>query len=343
MSDFLNEVTEKVNKAIMDELSTKGYCYASDAENILRRELGLPSITLDTDVGWTADSGTINLDFEQLVKEKKNKVKENKMANINDASYIIPSISERTHIEPVAGAMFRSTADAISTAIATVQSNTIKTTTDAPPKLYEPSYTFSCQTAAVNMEDFYKLFGVPVVKEDTKKEKENKMKKDELKPVYNTDPKFVKYDEYAGYSILGIKVLAANKVVVVTIGEKALPTIAVSNGVKNVRTYKQICREPDVFEFKYAVALALTKHLHRDPGKRLTTYGLERMTEYYLTYSYDFNKEVDRALKAYTKCEREEAMKKAKEEEIKRIKERRAAKQKRNRERRRERRMNGQS
>ena len=67
------------------------------------------------------------------------------------------------------------------------------------------------------------------------------------------------------------------------------------------------------------------------------------MTEYYLTYSYDFNKEVDRALKAYTRREREEAMKKAKEEEIKRIKERRAAKQKRNRERRRERRMNGQS
>ena len=266
------------------------------------------------------------------------------MANIKDESYIIPSISERTHIEPVAGAMFRSTADAISTAIATVQSNTIKTTTDAPPKLYEPSYTFSCQTAAVNMEDFYRLCGAALaVKEITKKEKENNMKKDELKPVYNTDPKSVKYDEYAGYSVLGIKVLAANKVVVVTIGEKALPTIAAPNGNKNVRTYKQICREPDVFEFKYAVALALTKHLHRNPGKRLTTYGLERMTEYYLTYSYDFNKEVDRALKAYTKCEREEELKKAKEEEIKRIKERRAAKQKRNRERRRERRMNGQS
>lgn len=277
---------------------------------------------------------TVGEILDQIDKEKKNKEKENKMANIKDELYI----------DPWNGEMFRSNVDTISTAIATVQSNTIKTTTDAPPKLYEPSYTFSCQTAAVNMEDFYRLCGAALaVKEITKKEKENNMKKDELKPVYNTDPKSVKYDEYAGYSILGIKVLAANKVVVVTIGKKALPTIAAPNGNKNVRTYKQICREPDVFEFKYAVALALTKHLHRDPGKRLTTYGLERMTEYYLTYSYDFNKEVDRALKAYARREREEAMKKAKEEEIKKIKERRAAKQKRNRERRRERRMNGQS
>lgn len=336
MSDFLNEVTEKVNKAIMDELSTKGYCYASDAENILRRELGLPSITLDTDVGWTAAPGTINLDFEQLVKEKKNKNKENKMANIKDELYI-----DRWN-----GEMFRSNVDTITNAIATTQSSsTIKVTVPEPPKLYEPSYTFNCQTEFVNMEDFYRLCGIPgvVAKEITKKEKESNMKKDELKPVYNTDPKNVKYDEYAGYSILGIKVLAANKVVVVTIGEKVSSLMVNPLRVKNVHTYKQICREPDVFEFKYAVALALTKYLHKDPGKRLTTYGLERMTEYYLTYSYDFNKEVDRALKAYTKCEREEELKKAKEEEIKRIKERRAAKQKRNRERRRERRLNGQS
>ena len=273
------------------------------------------------------------------------------MANIKDESCTVkiknePCIATSTgqlYTDPWNGEMFRTTADAIKDAIPTVSSSTVKVTTYEPPKLYvQPSCTFDCQTAHVNLEDICKLFGIPAVKEDTKKEKENKMKKDELKPVYNTDPKSIKYDEYAGYSVLGIKVLAANKVVAVTVGNK-VSNIVVPNGVTNVHTYKQICREPDVFDLKYAVALALTKHLHRDPGKRLTTYGLERMTEYYLTYSYDFNKEVDRALKVYARREREEALAKAKAEEIKMIKERRAAKQKRNRERRRERRMNGQS
>ena len=193
--------------------------------------------------------------------------------------------------------------------------------------------TFTGDSFSINSNAFARLLA-------SKEEKETKMKKDELKPVYNTDPGSINHDKYAGYSVLGIKILAENKVVVVTIGEKALPTIAAPSGFKNVHTYKQICREGDIFDLRYAVALALTKHLHRDPGKRLTTYGLERMTEYYLTCSYDFNKEVDRALKAYARCEREDAMKKAKEEEIKRIKERRAAKQKRNRERRRMKKQN---
>ena len=257
------------------------------------------------------------------------------MANIKNESCIIatdrPLYSEdiiKRGIELYLGETFKSANDVINGTIATSQPwSTVKVTT------YEPSYTFDCRTGRLNTEAF---------KEDTKKEKENKMKKDELKPVNNTYPEFIEYDKYAGYSVLGIKVLAANKVVVVTIGEK-VSRVVDSDGVRNVNTYKQICREPDVFDLKYAVALALTKYLHREPGKRLTTYGLERMTEYYLTYSYDFNKEVDRALKAYAKCEREEVLKKAKEEEIKRIKERRAAKQKRNRERRRERRLNGQS
>lgn len=331
MGDFLNEVTEKVNKAIMDELSTKGYCYWLYAENILRRELGLPQTMLDTGVGWIADSDVIG-------KEKKDKEKENKMANIKNE----PCIATSTGLlcmDPWNGEMFRTTADAINDAIATVSSSTVKVTT------YEPSCTFDCQTAHVNLEDFYKLCGVPVVKEDTKKEKENKMEKNENMVIpsnVSPDPNKFDKEKYPGYSIFGIKVLAPNKVVAVRVGR----IHKISSGysiVEDLTTYKQICREPDVFDLKYAVALALTKHLHRDPGKRLTTYGLERMTEYYLTYSYDFNKEVDRALKVYARREREEALAKAKAEEIKMIKERRAAKQKRNRERRRERRMNGQS
>lgn len=155
--------------------------------------------------------------------------------------------------------------------------------------------------------------------------------KNKCKESYNVMPNMVRTpDNYPGYAVLGIEVLSENKVVAVTIGDFRYE--------RNVKTFKQVCREPDVFDLKYAVALALTKYLHRDPGRRLTTYGLERMTEYYLTYSYDFRKEVDRALRAYAKLEREKAMEEAKQEEIKRIKERRAAKQKRNRERRRERR-----
>ena len=165
------------------------------------------------------------------------------------------------------------------------------------------------------------------------KGKETEMEKKESTPNYNVMPKLETFNEdaYAGYSIVGIKILAPGKVVEVAIGRimKNPFYSTLSPTLADVRTYKQICRD-----FKYAVALALTKHLHRQSGKRLTTCGLEGMTVYYLAYSYDFNKEVNRALKAYAKLEREETLKKAREEEIKRIKERRVAKRREKKERR---------
>lgn len=130
-------------------------------------------------------------------------------------------------------------------------------------------------------------------------------------------------------NIVNIKILAKDKVVSVEISD--------GKNEKNY-TYKQICREPDTFSLRYALALALTKHWHRKEGSRLTSGGLQYYVDFYLKTNYDFNKEIDRALKFYNKTEREKALAKAKEEEIKAIKARRAAKQKRNRERRKARR-----
>lgn len=104
-----------------------------------------------------------------------------------------------------------------------------------------------------------------------------------------------------------IEILKENKVVRVTI---------------NNSSYKQICRDGDIFDLRLAVAIALVKNMWGN----LTPEGNEYYARHFLLYHKDFNKVVDRGIRAYEKEKREKELEERRKEEIKKIKERRRAK-----------------
>lgn len=104
-----------------------------------------------------------------------------------------------------------------------------------------------------------------------------------------------------------IEILKENKVVRVSI--------------KN-SSYKQICKDGDIFNLRLAVAIALVKHMWGN----LTPEGNEDYARHFLSYYKDFNKVVDKGIRAYEKEKRERELEEHRKEEIKKIKERRRAK-----------------
>lgn len=123
--------------------------------------------------------------------------------------------------------------------------------------------------------------------------------------------------------IVDINEIVPNKVVEVTI----------VNGQEDC-TYKQVCKEPDVFDLRYALALAWTKneaHLGIF-NSRLTREGLEHFAKENLCFYTDIIKEIDRAIKAYRVWQKEQEKEAAKEAERIAIIERRKAKNRKCRE-----------
>lgn len=124
--------------------------------------------------------------------------------------------------------------------------------------------------------------------------------------------------------IVRINVLVPDKVVEVTIYD----------GLEHV--YKQVCKDPDVFNLKFALALAWAKYddKYGRTGERyhLSGEGLESYAENLIYLFKEPNKEFDRAIKAYNGWLKEEAKKEAEEEERKAIIARRQAKNKKRKE-----------
>ena len=123
--------------------------------------------------------------------------------------------------------------------------------------------------------------------------------------------------------IVDINEIVPNKVVEVTI----------VNGQEDC-TYKQVCKEPDVFDLRYALALAWTKneaHLGIF-NSRLTRDGLEYFAKENLCFYTDVIKEIDRAIKAYRAWQKKQEKEAAEEAERIAIIERRKAKNRRRRE-----------
>ena len=124
--------------------------------------------------------------------------------------------------------------------------------------------------------------------------------------------------------IVRINVLVPDKVVEVTIYD----------GLEHV--YKQVCKDPDVFDLKFALALAWAKY-DDEFGRTGENYhfsgeGLELYADDLICIFKESNKEFDRAIKAYNKWLKEEAKKEAEEEERKAIIARRQAKNKKRKE-----------
>lgn len=123
-------------------------------------------------------------------------------------------------------------------------------------------------------------------------------------------------------AIVNIDIIVPNKVVEVTIFDG------------QTYKFKQICREPDVFDLKFALALAWTKYyqISMPVQHKLTTAGIEYQAKLYMTnYKWSI-KEFDRAIKAYHKWEKEQDKAAAEEEERKTIIARRQEKNRKRRE-----------
>ena len=123
--------------------------------------------------------------------------------------------------------------------------------------------------------------------------------------------------------IVNIDVIVPKRVVEVTIFDHGEPY-----------KYKQVCKDPDVFDLRFALALAMVKHENKNDKYRyhLTSEGIEEMADRSLRYYKEFAKEVDRAIKAYNSWLKEKEKKKLEEEERKAIIERRRAKNKKRKE-----------
>lgn len=141
---------------------------------------------------------------------------------------------------------------------------------------------------------------------------------------WNTKPKkmFNEWTSSFNPSIVNINIIVPNKVVEVTIYD----------GTEHV--YKQVCKEPDVFDLKFALALAWAKYENEKGafGSKLNIEGLERAAKRFLKYSLDYNKEFDRAIKAYNRFIEKRNKEEAEEKERLAIIERRKAKNKKRKE-----------
>lgn len=153
----------------------------------------------------------------------------------------------------------------------------------------------------------------------------------EFYPEWNCKPDRMKmYNPLICYSnidpaIVNINIIVPNKVVEVTIFDG------------DTYTFKQICREPDIFELEYALALAWAKYKNQKQIKQgshetLTLAGIEWLAKEYLWKYKETKKEFNRALKAYNKWCKEEARKEAEEAERLAVIERRRAKNKKRKE-----------
>lgn len=123
-------------------------------------------------------------------------------------------------------------------------------------------------------------------------------------------------------AIVNIDIIVPNKVVEVTIFDG------------QTYKFKQICREPDVFDLKFALALAWAKYRQTSMPARyqLTTAGIEYVAKLYMTNYKQAIKEFDRAIKAYHKWEKERDKAAAEEEERKAVIARRQEKNRKRRE-----------
>ena len=136
------------------------------------------------------------------------------------------------------------------------------------------------------------------------------------------------YDqEMRGIRFLNIKEIVPGKVVEVDISEETFWGYP-------VYTYKQVCKDPDVFDMRMALALAYVKYLNGGNrfGYKLTPIGVEMKAREMLETNADLIKEINRALKAYKKWLDKKAKEEAEETERKAVITRRQEKNKRRKE-----------
>ena len=107
--------------------------------------------------------------------------------------------------------------------------------------------------------------------------------------------------------IVNIDVLVPNKVV----------EVIVYDGEPH--TFKQVCKNGDQFDLKFALALAWAKYNNKHYNLDYSIEGIEYIAQAYIHRFHKPNKEFDRAIKAYNNWLKAEEKKKAEEEERKAI------------------------
>ena len=122
--------------------------------------------------------------------------------------------------------------------------------------------------------------------------------------------------------IVNINVLVPNKVV----------EVIVYDGEPH--TFKQVCKNGDQFDLKFALALAWAKYNNKHHNLDYSIEGIEYIAQAYIHRFNKSNKEFDRAIKAYNNWLKEEEKKKTEEEERKAIIARRKEKNRKRREKR---------
>lgn len=211
------------------------------------------------------------------------------------------------------------------TKTASISDNITWTTATTGTVNYIPMSTSTATITTTNVNDLIQE-AVNCVNSFADKRTTFAVKNPEFHPEWNCKPNVLKHYNPMTVgnekpAIVNIDIIVPNKVVEVTIFDG-----------KEYK-YKQICREPDEFDFKYALALAWAKYQDNWTNNyHLTIEGLEKVAYQYLHYYKETNNEFERAIKAYNNWIKEEAKKEAEEAERKAIIERRRAKNKKRKE-----------
>lgn len=187
---------------------------------------------------------------------------------------------------------------------------------------YIPMSTSTATITTTNIEELQEK--IDHINSFTNEEMTLTVKIPEFHPEWNCKPKGLQGSTFSVFdtepTIVNIDVIVPEKVVEVTIFDG------------KIHTYKQVCKYPDDFNFKFALALALAKYVNESCSHPYTREGVEALACEYMWKYTDRLKEINRAIKAYNKWLKEESKKEAEEAERQAIIERRRAKNKKRKE-----------
>lgn len=192
-----------------------------------------------------------------------------------------------------------------------------------------PNWQFTPNTITTNTykldESYYNnlYFDYNNVYKELKKMKEKKA----AHPINITTRK----SNSATIYISDVEILVPNKVVKVTI-EKPLMA-------ERKFSYKQVCKDPDTFDLRFAIALGIVKHFEKVEQAfphPLTNYGREVKAREFCDIYDTTSRAIDQAIRAMKKKEAAKEKFEKEKAEIKAIKERRREKNRKKREKRKE-------
>ena len=215
----------------------------------------------------------------------------------------------------------------------TFNPNTVTTTPGKPigkvvsKETVDGSFTFTAKINEIS-DDFWKKIAGNLDDYILKGEKKEPMKNNKMiKPINITTKK----SNSAKIYISDVEILVPNKVVKVTIER---PLMA-----EREFSYKQVCKDPDTFDLRFAIALGIVKHFEKVEQAfphPLTNYGREVKAREFCDIYDTTSRAIDQAIRAMKKKEAAKERFEKEKAEAKAIKERRREKNRKKREKRRE-------